>query len=44
MEQVIRERESAISPDQGVNPWDLCFGMRPLGEEDARLHRDVLWA
>lgn len=41
MEQVIREHESTISPDQGVNPWGLCFGMRPLGEEDAQLHHDV---
>lgn len=44
MEQVIRRHERAISSNQGVNPCDLCFGMRPLGEEDAWLLCNVLCA
>lgn len=41
MEWVKRQHERAILPNQGVNPHDLYFGMRPLGEEGAQLRCDV---
>lgn len=41
MERVLRWHERGILPNQGVNPCNLCFGMRPLGENDARLCCDV---
>lgn len=37
-----KSSERAVPPDQGVNPSDLCFGIHSLGQEDARLHCDVL--
>jgi len=42
MEQVIQWHERAVLPKQAVNPRGLCFGTRPLGEDDAWLRCDVV--